>query len=229
MSTPTVHDVADPLETLADLASRLPGASRVFHRHRLDFCCGGKRSLAEACRQCGLDPAALVAELASEGAGAGGAEVDWTERPLAELVDHILTRYHEPLRRELPELVRLARKVEGVHPDKAGCPLGLGDHLASVQDGLELHMRKEEQVLFPLVRARRGRQAGGPVGVLTHEHDEHAVGLRHTRALTGDLVAPRYACTTWRALYLRLEAFERDLMEHIHLENNVLFPRALRE
>lgn len=224
--TTTTHEI-DPTQTLADLATRLAGASRVFHRHRLDFCCGGQRSLADACAARGLNPDALVAELAAE--TVQGSESDWARRPLRELVDHIVARFHEPLRAELPELVRMARRVEVVHPEKPGCPLGLGDHLARVQEELELHMQKEEQVLFPIIRSGRGAHAGGPVSVMEREHDEHAVALRRIRELTGDMQPPPHACTTWRALYLRLDALERDLMEHIHLENNVLFPRALEE
>jgi regulator of cell morphogenesis and NO signaling len=224
MSNTTTFDI-DPTETLADLAIRLPGASRVFHRHRLDFCCGGRRSLAEACVARGLEPGALVAELTRE--VARPADVDWSRRPLGELVDHIVTRFHEPLRAEVPELIAMARKVERVHAEKPDVPRGLADHLADVFEELELHMMKEEQVLFPMVRAGHGAHAAAPVSVMEREHDEHAVALRRTRELTGDLVAPPHACTTWRALYLRLDALERELMEHIHLENNVLFPRAL--
>jgi regulator of cell morphogenesis and NO signaling len=220
-------DGIDPTETLADLAIRLPGASRVFQRHRLDFCCGGRRSLADACAARGVDPAALLAELAREGAPPETASA--ARLPVGELIDHVLTRYHEPLRAELPELVRLARKVERVHAEKPGCPLGLGDCLARVQEALELHMHKEEKVLFPLLRAGRGALAALPASVMRQEHDEHAAALRRIRELTGDLVAPPHACTTWRALYLRLDALERELMEHIHLENNVLFPAALSE
>ena len=219
-----IHEI-QPSETLSDLAIRLPGASRVFHRHRLDFCCGGRRSLAEACAARGLDPARLVEELGRE--VAEPAEIDWALRSLPDLIDHILVRFHEPLRAELPELVRMARRVEEVHAEKPGCPLGLSAHLASVKESLELHMQKEERVLFPMIRAGRGAHAAGPVSVMEQEHDEHGVSLRRIRGLTGDLVPPAHACTTWRALYLRLDALERELMEHIHLENNVLFPRAL--
>lgn len=216
----------DTTTPLAEFATHLPGASRVFHRHRLDFCCGGRRSLAEACAKAQLDPERVLAELKAEGA-AGEAATDWSERPLGELIDHILTRYHEPLRAELPLLFSMAAKVERVHGDKPECPRGLAEHLKNVHENLDEHMSKEEQVLFPMLRAGAGGQARMPVGVMEREHDEHALDLQRTRELTTDLVPPPPACTTWRALYLRLSELERDLMEHIHLENNVLFPRAL--
>ena len=115
-----------------------------------------------------------------------------------------------------------------MHADKADRPRGLAEHLARLADELEQHMQKEEQVLFPLIRAGRGAIAATPVQVLEHEHKDHALNLAHTRALAHDFVPPESACNTWRALYLGLEQLERDLMQHIHLENNVLFPRALR-
>ena len=215
----------DPSEALADLAIRLPGATRVFHRHHLDFCCGGRQRLSEACARKGLDPLAIADELARE--AAPPPEQDWTRAPLAALVDHIIHRFHEPLRKELPELLRMAERVEVVHAGRPDVPAGLATHLRAVAAGLEEHMQKEERVLFPIIRAGRGAVAGGPVSVMEREHEEHAVALRRTRELTRDLTPPADACTTWRALYLGLDLLERDLMEHIHLENNVLFPRAL--
>ena len=214
-----------PEQTLSEMATHLPGASRVFHRHRLDFCCGGQRSLTEACAARGLDPALILAELRAE-EGQGPA-IDWSQRPLAELIDHILTRYHTPLRAELPRLRDMAAKVERVHADKSTCPRGLAEHLGRVIDAVEDHLKKEERVLFPLIAAGQGPAAGMPVMVMEREHVEHADDLRRTRALTGDLTPPPEACATWRALYLGLAQLERELMDHIHLENNVLFPRAL--
>jgi regulator of cell morphogenesis and NO signaling len=224
MSNTTTHEI-DPSEHLADLATRIPGASRIFHQHRLDFCCGGRRSLTEACQAKGLDPTTVLAELARE--SKRPADVDWSQRPLAELVDHVLTRFHQPLRAQLPELERMAARVESVHPDKPGCPLGLAAHLASAREELDQHMQKEEQVLFPMIASGRGAVAAGPISVMEHEHDGHAAALLRIRELTGDNQPPPHACTTWRALYVGLDALERELMEHIHLENNVLFPRAL--
>ena len=221
-----MHSTAfDPSTTLATLAARVPAASRVFHRHRLDFCCGGQRSLESACLKKGLDPSQVLRELEDE--VALPADRDWSVAPLEELVMEIVARYHEPLRTELPELVAMARKVEAVHAEKPGCPLGLGDHLSGVLENVLLHLQKEEQILFPMIVGGQGSNAKGPVTVLEGEHDEHAQDLRRIRELTDEHVPPAHACTTWRALYLRLGQLERDLMDHIHLENNVLFPRAL--
>lgn len=219
--------VLTPQSTLAELATTWPGAARVFHRHHLDFCCGGRASLADACRTRGLALEVLLAELAAEEARTHDFTV-WDTQPLSALVDHILEHYHALHRTELARLLAAARKVESVHADKADRPRGLAEHLARLADELEQHMQKEEQVLFPLIRAGRGAIAATPVQVLEHEHKDHALNLARTRALAHDFVPPESACNTWRALYLGLEQLERDLMQHIHLENNVLFPRALR-
>ncbi len=226
MSTPsTSAPSVVPESTLADLAAGWAGASRVFHRHGLDFCCQGHRSLADACRERRLDLGAIRAELLREMRPHAPA-ADWRALPAAQLIAHLVDHFHAGHRRELPELVEMAAKVERVHADRAGCPAGLAVHLETMRHRLELHMRKEEEVLFPLLLAGARAVARRPVEVLTAEHDEHAADLRRTRALATDFAAPEHACTTWRALYRRLAEFERDVMEHIHLENHVLFPAA---
>jgi regulator of cell morphogenesis and NO signaling len=217
----------EPHRTLAELATRHAGATRVFQRHGLDFCCHGQVSLAEACARRALDVATLQRELADEERRPDDFE-RWDERPLGELIDHVLARYHEPHRAELARLLAMARKVAKVHADKPTCPHDLLPHLERIADELELHMQKEEQVLFPLVRAGRGRMALMPIEAMEREHEDHGRNLETLRRLTGDYRAPADACNTWQALYLGLAELERELMQHIHLENNVLFPRALR-
>ena len=214
-------------QTLARLATTWPAASRVFHRHGLDFCCGGNRPLAVACAERGFDPTAILDEIVSD--GARPAAEDWNTRPVSELIDFVVDHYHARLRVELPQLVELARKVENRHGARDDAPLGLTAHLRAVHAAVLEHLEKEEQVLFPLVRNGMGSRAAAPVRAMEHEHDDHAVNLRRTRDLTGDLTPPADACESWRALYLRLNELELELMEHIHLENNVLFPRALCE
>ncbi len=212
--------------TLAELATAYPSASRVFHRYGLDFCCGGRRPLSDVCQERGLDEVTILDTIERESA----TEVPgprWDTAPIPELVAFIVSRYHDRLRDELPQLVALARKVEARHAEKASCPRGLADHLVAVQDGVFSHLAKEENILFPLILDGVGRMATGPIRVMEQEHDDHRENLLRTRELTRDLIAPEEACTSWRALYLRLDALEGDLMEHIHLENNVLFPRVL--
>ncbi len=227
-TTPNPAAPLTPQTTLAELAVAHPAASRVFHQNGLDYCCTGRRPLQEACAERGLDAAAILQAIEAETPAA----VDhrrWDRAPLPELIDHLVGFYHRRLREELPQLEAMARKVESVHAEKASCPRGIADHVSAIHAAVLDHLAKEEQVLFPMLAAGRGRIAGGPIRVMEGEHDDHAENLRRTRELTTNLVPPPEACTTWRALYGRLDAFEAELMEHIHLENNVLFKRALAE
>ncbi|MEC9481765.1 MAG: hemerythrin domain-containing protein, partial [Halomonas sp.] len=141
-------------------------------------------------------------------------------------IDHILSRYHAVHRQQLPELIRLARRVEHVHGERDSCPSGLADHLEVIHQELESHMQKEEMILFPMLKRGLGHSAHGPIAVMRFEHDEHGEALTRLMALTHDIQTPKGACTTWRALYAGLREFREDLMQHIHLENNVLFERA---
>lgn len=213
-------------QSLGQLARRIPGATRVFDAHHFDFCCGGNQSLRSAAAAAGVDVAPIVAELQTlEDRGAADGERDWSQTASTELVDHILTRYHAVHREQLPELIRLARRVEQVHGDRPDCPLGLADHLTEMAQELESHMRKEEDVLFPMIVRGHGAMAGAPIGVMRMEHDDHGVALRRLEELTDGITPPRAACTTWRALYAGLRTFRQDLMAHIHTENNILFER----
>lgn len=217
-----------PNTTLAELAVLHPGAARVFFHHRLDFCCGGRRPLEEACRERGLDAAAILREI--DAAKPLGSDVPrWDVQPLPALIDYIVSTYHVRLRRDLPDLIEMARRVEGKHGDKPGCPRGLTAHLETMHVAVLDHLLKEEQILFPMIRRGVGSGAAGPVQVMEMEHDHHREDLLQLRTLTDDFRPPAHACATWRALYAGLLQLEEELMEHIHLENNVLFPRALNQ
>jgi regulator of cell morphogenesis and NO signaling len=215
-----------PSSTLADLAVAFPSASRVFRRHGLDYCCHGRRPVSDACAERGLDANALLSEVAAEARTTVDAD-SWFDRPLPEIVARIVDHYHARLRNELPLLLQMARKVEGVHAEKESVPRGLAAHVDALSQTLLDHLDKEEQGLFPMILSGRGGQPSAQVFALEREHEDVAVALQNTRALTTDLVPPAEACTTWRALYLRLDELEAELMEHVHLENNVLFRRAL--
>lgn len=216
----------DTNTTLSELASTRPGATKVFLARGLDFCCKGRRPLAEACAEKDLDPAEVLDAIAQEEKGADDLTV-WTTEPLDALVRFIVSHYHDRLRSEIPELIAMAEKVEEKHADEKNCPRGLAAHLRGVHAAVRDHLAKEETILFPMILAGQGAMASGPVYVMEHEHDDHARNLARTREMTADLTPPEEACATWRALYLRLDRLEAELKEHIHLENNVLFPRAL--
>jgi len=216
----------EPTQTLADVALRYPSASRVFRHHKLDFCCGGKRSVADACRERGLDIASIAREI--EGTDNDARQVDWQSQTLESLIEHILVQYHDAHRRELSDLIELARKVERVHAEKPDVPAGITEHLLGMHEALELHMQKEERILFPAILAGHGHRMLGPVSQMEIEHEQHGESLRRLREIAGNFVAPAHACTSWRALLLRCEQLEADIMAHVNLENSVLFPRALR-
>lgn len=213
-------------QSVGDIARDLPGATSVFHGYGLDFCCGGKQLLARAIERKGVDSTALTDKLNQLHDRANGARGEWAEADNAELIEHILTRYHDVHRQQLPELIRLSQRVELVHGGHPECPSGLADHLETLMAELEAHMRKEEQVLFPMIARGMLDVAVGPANMMRHEHDEHAEGLRRIHELTRDINLPAGACNTWQALYLGLATLETDLMDHIHLENNILFDRV---
>jgi regulator of cell morphogenesis and NO signaling len=205
-------------QSLGQIAVHLPGATAVFRRLKLDFCCGGQISLAQAARDKGLDLQAVLVELAA------------LQRPEpapaltdpAALIDHILSRYHEVHRQQLPELVRMARRVEAVHRDKPEVPAGLAALLEDMEAELLSHMLKEEAILFPAIRSG-SEFVHGPIAVMRAEHVEHGARLDGVLALTHGATPPAGACNTWRALYAGIAQLNDDLINHIHLENNLLF------
>lgn len=214
-STPDLTDLS-----LGSIAVQLPGATAVFRQLKLDFCCNGGVSLRQAAQDKNLDLADLVAQLTA------------LERPDAlpdemtagALIDHILTRYHDVHRAQLPELIRMARRVELVHQNNPQVPAGLADVLEAVEQEMLEHMQKEEQILFPMLKTGGHPFVGQPIGVMRSEHISHGEALDRINALTNDATPPVGACNTWRALYTGIAQFNDDLINHIHLENNVLFP-----
>lgn len=213
-------------QSLGQLARRIPGATALFNTYQLDFCCAGNRSLRTATAGLDINVQALIEDLqALETRASTGPDLDLNAASDMQLVQHLLVRYHAVHREQLPELIRLARRVEQVHGDRADCPHGLADHLEAMAQELESHMRKEEMVLFPMILHSQGEMASMPISAMRAEHDDHGAELRRLAALTHDITPPRDACTTWRALYTGLRSFREDLMQHIHTENNILFER----
>ena len=214
--------------TLADLAVTRAGASRVFYKYGLDFCCHGNVSLKETCDRKGIKFEMLVDEIEQQEQVVDETFDRWDEKPLDELIAYIFARFHESHRRDIPRLIDMAKKVEKIHRTKSGCPHGLSDCLEQMYAELERHMQKEETILFPIICSGRGALAIMPIHVMEREHEEAGENLTRLRRLTHDFLTPDEACPTWRALYFGLAEFEEELMQHIHLENNVLFLRALR-
>lgn len=210
-----------PDTLVGKIASDLPGAAEVFRKAGIRFCCGGMLSLTDAATKAGLAPEALLADLRALVRSTGRGAPDATP----ELINHILTRYHETHRTELGWLIPLAEKVETVHGDHEAAPLGLAETLEVLRDELDSHMVKEEQVLFPMMLRGGHAMIGHPIAQMRHEHDDATSQLRYIEHVTKSLTLPEGACGSWAALYTGLRKFSDDLVAHIHLENEVLFPR----
>lgn len=217
---------------VADIAAALPSSVRVFQRHGVDFCCGGKRPLGQVCTEQGLSFAELAGAI--EAAAAEPApERDWTGAPLDALIDHIIATYHDPLREELPRLQAMATKVQRVHGAHAAYLARVEQIVTELAADLLAHMHKEELVLFPAIRGIANHPGpeslwlAAPISVMEREHDVAGALLAELREITTNYDAPAWACQTFRALFNGLDELERAMHLHVHLENNVLFPRAL--
>ncbi|MCF8167121.1 MAG: iron-sulfur cluster repair protein YtfE [Rhodoferax sp.] len=205
--------------SIGQIAVQLPGATAVFRRLKLDFCCGGQVSLRQAAQDKGLNVRDILMELSA------------LQRPSqpptlsdpSVLIDHILSRYHEVHRVQLPELVRMARRVEAVHREHPAVPKGLADLLESIEQELLSHMQKEEGILFPMLKAGTNPFVNQPIAMMRSEHINHGLALDRLMELTNNTIPPEGACNTWRALFSGIAQLNEDLISHIHLENNILF------
>jgi regulator of cell morphogenesis and NO signaling len=220
--------------TIAEIASSVPSSVRIFQRHGIDFCCGGKRPIGVVCQEQGLSYNEIVQLIQMSNAQPEPDARDWSQASLTELVAHILTTYHEPLRQELPRLEAMAAKVARVHGENAPYMIRVNAIVAELADELRSHMQKEEIVLFPAVEAIESRAAqpamplSAPIAVMEDEHDHAGALLAELRKITSGYVMPEWGCGTFQALYHGLAELEAAMHVHIHLENNLLFPRALK-
>ena len=232
----------DTQRTVAEIALDRPQAAAVFERLGIDYCCGGRKPLAAACQAAGID-VNHVANLLEQETGKTGEEIEtgnWTERSLASLISHIVEEHHAYCREEGLRLQPLLGKVVSKHGEHHPELTQVQELFTSLRNELSMHMMKEEQMLFPYIialeesathksappRAPFGT-VQNPVRMMVEEHDDAGHLLKEIRTLTGNFTAPQDACTSFKALYQGLEAFEADLHQHIHLENNILFPRAV--
>ncbi|MEQ4700263.1 iron-sulfur cluster repair protein YtfE [Providencia rettgeri] len=212
-------------KTLGQLALSIPRASSLFRQYNMDYCCGGKQTLSRSAEKLKLDIGLLESQLAK--LATETLEQDWRKAPLSEIIDFIIVRYHDRHREQLPELILQAQKVERVHINKPSVPKGLSKYLEALLEELASHMMKEERVLFPMIKNGMGRNAAGPISVMEQEHDDASDILEAIKDITNNVTPPPEACTTWRVLYNGINELIDDLMNHINLENNLLFPRAL--
>jgi regulator of cell morphogenesis and NO signaling len=227
--------------TVGEIAAAEPASMRVFEALGIDYCCGGKRDLAEACSRAGVSVENVMARIAEAGRSVHAFTPSvWAEAPLTELIRHIVERHHAYVRAEAPRIQGLLGKViarHGVaHPEVAQ----VRDLFNAAAEELIIHMLKEEQVLFPYIaRMEQAANTGqprppaffgsvaNPIAHMMADHDDAGALLARMNELTGGYAPPKGGCATFRALYQALARFELDLHEHVHLENNILFPRAL--
>ena len=220
---------------VADIATANPGTIKVFQRHRIDFCCGGRIPLGEVCDAHQIPAPVLIGEL-EQALSATELEVDWTTASLASLVSYIQARFHRPLEEEMPRLRAMVDKVVSRHGARLPRLALLQQTFAGLQHELLDHMKKEDVVLFPAIVALEagaapGRSAGWtwidqPIGAMEAEHASAGAALERIAELTDGHVPPEDACPTFRGLYHGLSELEREMHLHVHLENHILFPRA---
>jgi regulator of cell morphogenesis and NO signaling len=221
--------------SVGELVAERSGRSRIFEGLGIDYCCGGKRTLAESCGRLGLDADSVLEALAAGDTEPEEVEVDWTLVSMSALADHIVATHHQYLRVELPRLALQMRKVVIAHGAHHPELLPLEARFGSFWSDLEAHMDKEETVLFPLCRALETARVPpsspcgsirNPIHRMVIEHEDAGDDLTAMRALTGNFTPPADACATYRMLLEGLVELEHDMHLHVHKENNILFPRA---
>ena len=223
-------------QTVGSIVASRPAVSRIFERTGIDYCCGGKKPLAQACREKGLDVAALLEELEQSQGQDEASFVDAASMSLTELADHIEQTHHDYLRREFPRLLYLSERVANAHGGNDPRLIDVKDAIQYLAGELASHMMKEEQVLFPFVRQLEAADApvafhcgsvASPIQQMEHEHQDAGSTLAKLRELTDDYTPPASACNTYRALLDALAHLEYDMHQHVHKEDSVLFPRAI--
>lgn len=221
--------------TVGELVVEQPCRSRVFEQFKIDYCCGGNRLLADACAAVGVTGESVVNALNKVNCARSSDQINWSKASMTDLIDNILTAHHAFLRQELPRLSDLAAKVARAHGHRFPWILECERIIGEMQVELESHMMKEEEVLFPMIRQFESATTapdfhcgsiGNPIAVMEHEHDETGQALLKLRELTNGFIPPDGVCNTFRAMLDGMSELESDLHEHIHKENNILFPRA---
>ena len=227
-------------KTVREIALEAPSSIRVFEALGIDYCCGGKKPLSEACADAGVAMDRTLALLTDAAAAPGIAERDWSRETLGALAAHIVDTHHAYVRNETPRIQSLLAKIGSKHGPKRPELVRIERLFLALAQELATHMFKEEHILFPYIesleRARAEKSAlphacfdsvERPIANMLADHDDAGALLVQIRSLANDYSVPGDACPTFVATYRALEEFERDLHMHVHLENNVLFPRAV--
>ncbi len=229
----------DTAKSVRELALQYPQGTRVFEKLGIDYCCGGHKSLQEACAERNIGVDDVLGALEAQAGESASAE-DWQSAPLTELIGHILAKHHAYVKSEVPRLEQLLAKVCSVHGQNHPELHAIRSTFAGLGQELSMHLMKEENILFPYIAQMEEAVGQGqsprrpmfgtvknPVQMMVMEHDSAGDALRSIRAASSNFTAPEDACISYRTLYSALKEFESDLHQHIHLENNILFPRAI--
>ena len=222
------------MASVADIALRFPQSIAIFNRYNLDYCCNGKKLFAQMCIKSDLNPEAIWHEIQERQRNNGSDNLlDFESWDLALLVDYIVLHHHKYVRESIPQLEALLDKVCAVHGVDQPQLLAIRNDFNALADELLNHLPKEENILFPAIKKMSNQEGADlanlqvPVSVMEHEHETAGQLIKSIRLLSDNFTPPAHACLSFQMTYRLLQEFEVDLMQHIHLENNILFPKAL--
>ena len=228
--------------TLSEIVIKYPFSANVFEKHRLDFCCGGKKTLSAACAENGIDVAGICGELekADNKTASRSNKIEFNDMNLGLLIDYIESNHHAYVRNAIPVIQAHLQKVVNAHGKNHPEMKEINEHFNDVADEMTMHMKKEEQMLFPYIRQMAESQkqqdaivapsfktVRNPISVMEFEHERAGQAMAKIRTISHNYEPPADACTTFRLCLTELDEFERDLHKHVHLENNILFPKAV--
>jgi len=228
-------------KSLAQIVNSNHRAATVFEKYHLDFCCKGKRTLQQACTESELKIEEVLSDLEkTEQGNSCSIAINYDKLSLAQLAEYIVMTHHSFVKKEMPATLGYLQKVASKHGDRHPEMIKVVELFVAVKEEMEHHMQKEELILFPRIKEIERHLAEGreiiinrtyllsPINIMEQEHDYAGSLLAEIRQLTNDYNPPADACTTYRLSYASLQAFELDLHQHVHLENNILFPKALQ-
>lgn len=226
--------------TIKEIVTQDYRAAEVFERYSLDFCCGGAKTILEVCGEKSLDPVMIISDLMQLSQSRNCDANRYNTLPLDALIDHIVAVHHGYVGRMLPTIFAHTQKVASVHGGRHPEVIEIAARFATVATELQSHMMKEENILFPYIKALVAAEANGdaapsppfgsarnPIRMMEQEHQSAGNELYEIRSLSASYTPPEDACTTYRVTYQELQEFESDLHRHVHLENNILFPKAI--
>lgn len=227
-------------QTVREIALENPATIRVFEKFGIDYCCGGRKPLAEACEASNIDVDEVIAALERALTEPVPQAENWAGKPLGDLATYIVNTHHAYVNGEVPRLALLAARVVQRHADDKPELLVIQQKVAEISAELAQHMAKEEMILFPhIAKLERALVTGepkpqgcfgtvaNPIAMMTSEHDAAGTLMAEIRQLSNDYTPPLGACPTFHNFFNSLREFEADLHQHVHLENNILFPKAI--